>query len=171
MRFRSQVSFSPILDAHAWDGFRARMMVEVVCLCVHMSVCACTWWRHQTETFSALQGLYAGNSVVTGEFPAQRPVTQSFDIFFELRLNKRLSKQSWGYDLRRHRAYYDVTVMCAGWWWWVMFSHFATWTGWLLKCTTRTYILYVVNSRILLCGKTAVMTQNISRRRIRIEIL
>ena len=31
---------------------------------------------------------------VTGEFPSQRPVTQSFDSFFDLRLNKRLSKQS-----------------------------------------------------------------------------
>ena len=35
-----------------------------------------------------------GNSPVTGEFPSQRPVTQSFDVFFDLRLNKRLSKQS-----------------------------------------------------------------------------
>ena len=32
-----------------------------------------------------------------GEFPAQRPVTRSFDIFIDLRLNKRLSKQSWGW--------------------------------------------------------------------------
>ena len=32
-----------------------------------------------------------------GEFPAQRPVTRSFDIFLDLRLNKRLSKQSWGW--------------------------------------------------------------------------
>ena len=31
-----------------------------------------------------------------GEFPAQRPVTRSFDVFFGLRLNKRLSEQSWG---------------------------------------------------------------------------
>ena len=38
----------------------------------------------------------AGNSPVTGEFPAQRPVTRSFDVFFDLRPNKRLSKQSWG---------------------------------------------------------------------------
>ena len=55
------------------------------------------WWRHQTETFSALQALCAGNSRVSGEFPSQRPVTRSFDIFFELRPNKRLSKQSWGW--------------------------------------------------------------------------
>ena len=32
-----------------------------------------------------------------GEFPTQRPVTRSFDVFFDLRLNKRLSKQSWGW--------------------------------------------------------------------------
>ena len=32
-----------------------------------------------------------------GEFPSQRPVTRSFDVFFDLRLNKRLSKQSWGW--------------------------------------------------------------------------
>ena len=34
---------------------------------------------------------------VTGEFPSQRPVTRRFDFFFNLRLNKRLSKQSWGW--------------------------------------------------------------------------
>ena len=55
------------------------------------------WLRHQMETFSALLALCAGNSPVTGEFPAQRPVTRSFDIFFDLHLNKRLSKQSWGW--------------------------------------------------------------------------
>ena len=33
----------------------------------------------------------------TGEFPARRPVTRSFGVFFDLRLNKRLSKQSWGW--------------------------------------------------------------------------
>ena len=49
------------------------------------------------ETFSSLLTLCAGNSPVTGEFPAQRPVTRSFDVFFDLRLNKRLSKQWWGW--------------------------------------------------------------------------
>ena len=49
------------------------------------------------ETFSALLPLCAGNLPVTGEFPSQRPVTRSFDIFFDLRMNKRLSKQSWGW--------------------------------------------------------------------------
>ena len=56
-----------------------------------------SWWRHLMETFSALLAICAGNSPVTGEFPAQRPVTRGFDIFFDLRLNKRLSKQLWGW--------------------------------------------------------------------------
>ena len=54
-------------------------------------------WRHQMEMSSALLVLCAGNSPVTGEFPAQRPVTRSFGVFFDLRLNKRLSKHSWGW--------------------------------------------------------------------------
>ena len=52
-----------------------------------------SWWLHQMETFSALLAICAGNSPVTGEFPSQRPVTRSFDVFFDLRLNKPLSKQ------------------------------------------------------------------------------
>ena len=38
----------------------------------------------------------AGNSPAIGELPAQRPVTRSFDVSFDLRLNERLSQQSWG---------------------------------------------------------------------------
>ena len=49
------------------------------------------------ETFSALLTICAGNSPVTGEFPAQRPVTLSFDDFFDLHLDKRLCKQLWGW--------------------------------------------------------------------------
>ena len=56
-----------------------------------------SWWRHQMETFSALLAICAGNSPVNGEVPTQRPVTRNFDVFFDLRPNKRLSKQSWGW--------------------------------------------------------------------------
>ena len=55
------------------------------------------WWRHQMEAFSALLALFTGNSPVPGEFPTQRPVTRSLDVFFDLRPNKRLRKQSWGW--------------------------------------------------------------------------
>ena len=58
----------------------------------------CTpWWRHQMETFPALLALCVRNSPVTGEFPTQRPVTRGFDVFFDLRLNRRLSKQTLGW--------------------------------------------------------------------------
>ena len=56
------------------------------------------------ETFIALLALCAGNSPVTGEFPSQRPVTRSFDVFFDL-------VDCDAGDLRRHRGHYDVTVM------------------------------------------------------------
>ena len=49
------------------------------------------------EWFSALLALCAKNSPVTGEFPSQRPVMWSFDVLFDVRLNKRLNKQSWGW--------------------------------------------------------------------------
>ena len=49
------------------------------------------------EIFSALLAICAGNSPVPGEFPTQRPVTPSFDVYFDLRPNKRLGKQSWGW--------------------------------------------------------------------------
>ena len=50
-------------------------------------------WKH----FPRYLAICAGNSPVPGEFPAQRSVTRSFDVFFDLCLNKRLSKQSWGW--------------------------------------------------------------------------
>ena len=50
--------------------------------------CIHPWWRFQMETLSALLVLCEGNPHL--------PVTRSFDIFFDLHLNKRLSKQSRG---------------------------------------------------------------------------
>ena len=69
------------------------------------------WWRHEMEPFSTLLAICAGNSPVPGEFPSQRPVTRNGDVFFDLRLNKRLSKQREAGDLRRYSAHYDVNIM------------------------------------------------------------
>ena len=76
-----------------WSGyyrFESHLRWDIFCF-------KTSWWRHQMETFSALLAICAGNSPVTGEFPAQRPVTRSFDVFLDLRLNKPLSKQWWGW--------------------------------------------------------------------------
>ena len=54
--------------------------------------------RSVSNDFTIMMTSSNGNIFrVTGEFPAQRPVTRSFNVFFDLRLNKRLSKQSWGW--------------------------------------------------------------------------
>ena len=94
-------------------------------------------YKNWEYTFSALLTSCAKNAPVTGEFPAQRPVTHRFDAFFDLRLNKRLSKQSWGWwfetpsrSLLRH---------CDG------FKSFMYWTGdhhsyelsWTSNCLIR----------------------------------
>ena len=80
------------------------------CTVIGLAYWVVSWWRHQMETFSALLAICAGNSPVPGEFPTQRPVTRSFDVYFDLRPNKRLSEQSWGWwfetpsrSLWRHR--------------------------------------------------------------------
>ena len=83
--------------------------------------------------FSALQGLCARSSPVTGEFPSQRPVARSFDIFFELRLDKRLSKQSWGwwFETPSHSLWH----YCNGY----FFFFFQ-------KYLDTTYLLYIIPS-------------------------
>ena len=63
------------------------------------------------ETFSALLALCAGNSPVTSEFPAQRLVTRCFDVFFDLRPNKCLSKQSWGWWSETRSLWRHCNVM------------------------------------------------------------
>ena len=69
------------------------------------------------EQFSALLAICVWNSTVTGEFPAQRPVTRSFDVFYDLCLNEFLSKQSWGWwfetpscPLWRHSSAWGIWV-------------------------------------------------------------
>ena len=58
------------------------------------------WW---CNIVIGTQGLYPGLTIentiqpVTGEFPTQMPVTRGFDVYFDLLLNKQLSKQSWGW--------------------------------------------------------------------------
>ena len=73
------------------------------------------WWRHQMEKFSALLAICAVNSPVSGEFPAQRPVKRSFDVFFIcVWINGWVNNREAG-DLRRYRAHYEVTVMLYKW--------------------------------------------------------
>ena len=66
----------------------------------HVDISQCQYpmfaWHHRSTvvTFSALLFLCTGNSTVTGEFPSKRLVTWNIAVYFDLHLNKRLSKQS-----------------------------------------------------------------------------
>ena len=68
------------------------------------------------ETFSTLLALCAGNWPVTGEFPAQSPMTRTFNVFFVLRMDKWMSKQSW--------AWWFETPSCSLWRHWNGACHF-----------------------------------------------
>ena len=63
------------------------------------------------EAFSALLAICAGNSPVPGEFPTQRPVTRSFDVYFDLSPNICWVNTREAGDLRRYPAHCDVRVM------------------------------------------------------------
>ena len=56
--------------------------------------------KSSNENIFRVTGPLCGEFTGPGEFPTQRPVTRSFDVFFDLRLNRRLSKQSrgWWFD-------------------------------------------------------------------------
>ena len=108
-----------------------------------------SWWRHQMETFSVLLAICAGNSPVTGEFPTQRPVTRSFDVYFDLRPNERLSKQSRGWwfetlssplwrhrNIPKHRRLLHHPMSC----------HWNTFRIWWLLCRLAVHQINIRNS-------------------------
>ena len=110
--FRLSLNYSrnPIYSAHViyWyliytqkclhtSGLSVWLAIKMKHETAGTSLIGSPWWRHQMKTFSALMALCVGNSPLTREFPSQRSVTRSFDFFFDLRLNKQLSKQSWGW--------------------------------------------------------------------------
>ena len=82
------------------------------------------------RTFSSSLAVCARNSALTGEFPSQRPVRRSFDVFFDLRLNERLSKQS--------RFWWFETPSCLLW------RHFNEWL-----------FLWAGTNRVVIMIKTA----------------
>ena len=97
-----------------WSGLDPRVLVKktavhrkmrdylVIC-CVVFCIGSGGCYPHLMMTSSIgnnifrVTGHLCGEFIGPGEFPAQRPVTRSFDVFFDLRLNKWLSKQSWGW--------------------------------------------------------------------------
>ena len=67
-----------------------------------------TMMTSSNGNFFRVTGLLCGEFTGHREFPSQRSVAQSFDIFFDLRLSKRLYKQS---ERLWFETNYDVIVM------------------------------------------------------------
>ena len=60
-------------------------------------ICYMSMMTSSNGTIFRVTGPLCGEFTGPGEFPTQRPVTRSFDVYFALRLNKRLSEQPWGW--------------------------------------------------------------------------
>ena len=76
------------------------------------------WRRNTTKTEHDEDGTRWRRNTMTNRtrwrlnsWTSQRLGAQSFDAFFDLRLNKRLSKQSWGWWFETPSVHYVVTVM------------------------------------------------------------
>ena len=124
------------------------------------------WWRHQMETFFRVTGLCAGKSPVTGEFLAQRAVTRSFDVFFHLCMNKRLSNQSrgwfetplhslWSHRNRKHILFsdniefYEMCMQYPDIKWPRLITVTSLWAGWRLKSpSSRLHAQSIVQAQI-----------------------
>ena len=91
------------------NGVTLLIIIYHILQCVKFIRCMMT---SSNGTMLALLSLCAGNSPVTGEFPSQRPVTRSFDVFFRSApwINGWVNNREPGY-LRRHRARYDAILM------------------------------------------------------------
>ena len=96
----------------------------------------CVWFR-MTMMTSSNGNIFRVTGHLCGEFTGdtQRPVTRSFDVFFDLRPNKRLSKQWWGWwfetqscPLWRHR---NALMCCASW---LSLQTWNIWYQWGLRC-------------------------------------
>ena len=106
------INFNPSMDKQLIDSLKFLDMklwtntIDIGCFvpCLSSNRWPKPWWHHQMETFSMLLALCEGNLLVTGGFPSHRPVMWSFNVFFDLHLNKRLSKQLrwWWVEMPMH---------------------------------------------------------------------
>ena len=90
-------------------------------------------------------GPLCGEFTGPGDFPTQRPVTRSFDVFFDLRLNKRWNKQPWGWWFETPSR--SSWRQCNG--------HSVTWwnDGTYLSANDSRHTLVSVTTKQLFCTK------------------
>ena len=135
--------FKPVVSAAAVDGL-ARLW--------HLQA---RWWRSfmMTSSNGNIFRVTSHLCGVPGEFPTQRTVTRSSDVYFDLRPNKRLSKHSWGWwfetssrPLWRHHNVGPIFVKDNLW----------TVLIWLLQRPWVWYMYLTVLDRVIPCMFTNV---------------
>ena len=89
-----------LTDGLSWAIF----IINVVCFVGGSTHVLITSSKHDNNMMTSsnvnifrVTGPFCGEFTGPYEFLTQRPVTRSFDVFFDLRLKKRLSKQPWGW--------------------------------------------------------------------------
>ena len=100
------------------------------------------------ETLFALQAVSEGNTPMVGGFPSPRPVTRSFYVFFDVRQNKWLSKQSWrrwfGTPSRSLWGHCNGSIDYMKQWWLIVIY----WTWWSyssdISIITKYYEMYSI---------------------------
>ena len=109
-------------------------------------------------------GFCGGNSTVTDEFPSQMPVMRSFNVFFDLCLNKRLNEQSWGWwfetpscSLWRHCNVINLFLALGGHCYRLSRIHWRT-NDWGSKRTWWRHQMETFSVFLALCGMNPLVT-------------
>ena len=139
MRFRHQVSLSPILDLYDWNGFGVRMVVVVVCLCVHVCVCECMMTSSNGNIFCVTGPL-------CGEFSGHRWIPRTKASGAELCCFLWVSRSWW-----HHGNVFGVGVVGD-------VQSFCNMNRVITKIHYTNFYIMCGNSRILLYRNTAVIT-------------
>ena len=99
--FRQKEDYFQRLALLTWFNLNSSMilrthaLLNVVCIYLLIPHDDVINWKHFPRYWPFVRGIHPG------EFPAQRPVTRNLDVFFDLRPNKLLGKQSWGWWFER----------------------------------------------------------------------
>ena len=92
-KFIKLLMISNMLSLIRWHNYNDRQNTARY----HNTFESLTMMTSSNGNISRVTGPLCGEFTGPGEFPTQRPVTRSFVVFFDLRLNKPLSKQPWGW--------------------------------------------------------------------------
>ena len=104
-RLMTDNAWGQLMDMYRFNGKWVMSPMCMICPCMtslyHISYIVSIWataWKSMMTSSNGnifrVTGPFCGEFTGPGEFPTQRPVTRSFEVFFDLRLNKRLSKQT-----------------------------------------------------------------------------